>query len=217
MDHISELLLTPTDLATRNLAAEGISGLKVQQVGDVMYDAAQHFGKLAERQADCLSRHGLTSKKYALATIHREESTNDRALLQGLILALEEIAERMPVIWPVHPRLRDAVYSSKLSLIKPVGYLEMQGLIKNARVVITDSGGLQKESFFHRVPCVTLREETEWVELVDSGWNQLAGVGDRARILECFQRAINGQVPFPNDRWYGNGDAANLIAARLNK
>ena len=134
-----------------------------------------------------------------------------------MIAALESVAGELPVVWPVHPRLRGRVESKSLCLIEPVGYLDMQCLVKNAAVVLTDSGGLQKEAFFHRVPCVTLREETEWTELVKAGWNRLAGARDKQRILDCFQEARNGVEKLLFGDWYGAGDTADRISEALMK
>ena len=215
VDHISELLFTPTDLATRNLETEGIAGAKVRQVGDVMYDASIYFGQIADEKSDLLTQFSLDPKSYAVATIHREENTEDDSRLQSLIFALEAVAEELPVIWPVHPRIKESVKSSTLRLTQPLGYIEMQCLIKNAQVVLTDSGGMQKEAFFHKVPCITFRSETEWVELVASGWNHLAGATDIGHILEHFHTARRGVEHLKVGDWYGKGDASKQIAEVL--
>jgi len=215
VDHISELLFTPTDLATRNLETEGITGAKVWQVGDVMYDASIYFGKVADEKADLLAQFSIKPKDYVLATIHREENVEDDGHLRSLILALEAVSEELPVIWPVHPRIKESVKSSALRLTQPLGYIDMQCLIKNARIILTDSGGMQKEAFFHKVPCITLREETEWVELVASGWNHLVGATDTDQILEHFHTARMGIEHLKVGDWYGKGDASKQIAEVL--
>ena len=215
VDHISESLFTPTDSATRNLETEGIAGAKVRQVGDVMYDASIYFGQIADEKSDLLAQCSLDPKSYAVATIHREENTEDDSRLQSLIVALEAVAEELPVIWPVHPRIRESVKSSVLRLTQPFGYIDMQCLIKNAQIIFTDSGGIQKEAFFHKVPCITLREETEWVELIDSGWNHLAGATDIGHILENFHTARRGVEHLKVGDWYGKGDASKQIAEVL--
>jgi len=125
------------------------------------------------------------------------------------------VAEELPVIWPVHPRIKESVKSSTLRLTQPLGYIDMQCLIKNARIILTDSGGMQKEAFFHKVPCITLREETEWVELVASGWNHLTGATDAGHILDKLHTALKGVKYLKVGDWYGNGDAAKRIAEVL--
>ena len=215
VDQISELLFTPTDSATRNLETEGIAGAKVRQVGDVMYDASIYFGQIADKKSDLLAQFSLDPKSYAVATIHREENTEDDSRLESLIVALEAVAEELPVIWPVHPRIKESVKSSVLRLTQPFGYADMQGLIKNARIILTDSGGIQKEAFFHKVPCITLREETEWVELIDSGWNHLVGTADIGHILDRFHTACMGVEHLKVGDWYGKGDASRQIAEVL--
>ena len=217
VDHAADLLLTPTQTADDNLAREGMSANRIVRVGDVMHDAALFYGAMTDEKSEILSRLNLTSGAFALATIHREENTENCGQLNLMVSALESVAGELSVVWPVHPRLRGRVESKSLRLIEPVGYLDMQCLVKNAAVVLTDSGGLQKEAFFHRVPCVTLREETEWTELVKAGWNRLAGVGDKQRILDCFQEARNGVENLLFGDWYGAGDTADRISKALMK
>ncbi len=217
VDHAADLLFTPTQIADDNLAHEGVSANRIVRVGDVMHAAAMFYGAMTDEKSDILSRLNLVSNGFALATIHREENTENCDKLNLMIAALESVAEELPVVWPVHPRLRGQVESKSLRLIEPVGYLDMQCLVKNAAVVLTDSGGLQKEAFFHRVPCVTLREETEWKELVNAGWNRLAGTGDKQRILDCFREARNGVENLQFGDWYGAGDTADQISEALMK
>jgi UDP-GlcNAc3NAcA epimerase len=176
-DHLSNILFCPTDLAIENLAREGITR-GVHNVGDVMYDAALHAAEQAQVRSDIIERLGLAAGNYAVATLHRAENTDDPARLAELLDFLREQARHRPVVLPVHPRTRKAVSKAGLSLgdiwaIDPVGYLDMHRLLQGAALVLTDSGGLQKEAYFHRVPCVTLRDETEWVETVACGWNRL--------------------------------------------
>lgn len=162
-DHASTLLLAPTDLAVQQLAAEGIQESKIELVGDVMYDAALHFGQKADKESVILGRLGLLSKEYVLATVHREENTDDPQRLAAIVEGLA--ASELPVVLPLHPRTRSRLASwnltvpSRIRVVEPVGYLDMVMLEKNALLIATDSGGLQKEAFFHRVPCVTLRNE----------------------------------------------------------
>lgn len=216
-DHLADLLFAPTPTAVNNLVREGIAADIIHKVGDVMYDVAVNCREKAERNSGLLERLELSSKRYILATIHRAENTDDTARLQAIFGGLAMAAREVPVVLPLHPRTRNALArhdlrgaaSRRLRLIEPVGYLDMLTLIMHARLVATDSGGLQKEAFFHRVPCVTLRSETEWVELVEAGWNRLCPPLDTSAIaagvldaLDCIGRPVT---------LYGDGKAAAAI------
>lgn len=171
-DHVSNLLFTPTSTATENLAREGVRMDLVHQVGDVMPDAAK-FYRARARQPPGVGPAG----GFVLATIHRAENTDDSARLGSIMGALGEVAAQVPVVMPLHPRTRKCIDRLGIPLgavqaIDPVGYLEMVWLLANCSLVVTDSGGLQKEAFFFSKPCVTTRDETEWTELVDLGWNR---------------------------------------------
>jgi UDP-GlcNAc3NAcA epimerase len=175
-DHLSALLLCPTETAVANLWREGILD-GVHHVGDVMYDAAL-FAAAASRESQILDRLGIAERSYVLATIHRAESTTDRETLSEMLGYVRRQAHDLTVVFPVHPRTRKQIFAWDLDLdgfltCDPVGYLDMHRLLRSAVVVFTDSGGLQKEAYFHRVPCVTLRGETEWVETIAAGWNRL--------------------------------------------
>ncbi|MEX1198150.1 MAG: UDP-N-acetylglucosamine 2-epimerase (non-hydrolyzing) [Pseudohongiellaceae bacterium] len=216
-DHMADLLFTPTDSATANLQREGVPPSRIQQVGDVMYDAAVYFAGRVETRTTILSKHGLTTKDYILATVHRAENTDNGSRLRAIITALDEVARHQAVVLPLHPRTRAALTRERISpkfihVIEPVGYLDMVALESNASVIATDSGGVQKEAYFHGVPCVTLREETEWVELVEMGWNHLAPPGS-ADIVKILRQAIAsvGRAAEP----YGDGNAAVRIARQL--
>ena len=217
VDQISSVHFTPTDLATKNLVREGIDHSSIHQTGDVMYDAALFFGGQSDGETPQVRDLISDKKPFALATIHRQENTEDIKKLENIINSLEEIAEGMPVVWPVHPRIRGKVCTRKLRLIDPCGYIEMQKLIRHSKIVLTDSGGLQKEAFFHRVPCVTLRGETEWVELVDSGWNELVAPCNSGKIVDCVSRIMNSEYKREVGHWYGKGDAAGKIASVLSR
>ena len=214
-DHVSDLLLCPTEAAVRNLEKEGL-GERAVMTGDVMYDAAllfrgragQHDGALAARY-----RQG----EFALATIHRAENTDDPETLARILNALDEVARSIcPVVFPAHPRTRKAMAAlgwipAAVQVVEPVGYLEMTLLEGRARLILTDSGGVQKEAYFARVPCITLRNETEWPETLAHGCNTLAG-SDPARVLEACAAA---PAAGPWDAVYGNGNAGALILAAL--
>jgi UDP-N-acetylglucosamine 2-epimerase len=214
-DHVSDLLFCPTKTAVENLRREGITE-GVHLVGDVMYDSVLYNGELAERRSDILKRLKLKPKGYALATIHRAENTDDSQRLEAIFRALEQIAQQIPVIVPLHPRTRERLAELGLSpdhvrIIEPVSYLEMLLLERDAKVILTDSGGVQKEAFFFRVPCVTLREETEWVETVEAGWNVLVGC-DPERIVQAARSAQPGEEGASP---YGEGCAAAQIVKVL--
>ena len=207
-DHLSNLLLCPSEAAIANLALEGISR-NVHLVGDVMLDALNWaIQRSSGAEEAFLSRFGLQKKHYLIATLHRSENTDDRAQLLRTVETLDSLEE--PVLFPVHPRTRKIIneinFQPKcdLHLIEPVGYLAMIALAGSARLVLTDSGGLQKEAYWLGVPCLTLRNETEWVETVEAGWNVLVGT-----TPEKISRTVKSYV-LPDSRplLYGNGTAA---------
>lgn len=217
-DHVSTLLFAPTRKSMDNLRREGIDPARCHCVGDVMFDAAIQYRAAAVAKSSILRRLSEVSGKYALLTVHRQENTDDPSRLQVILAVAQRVAAQLPVVWPVHPRTRKAIAqlpvspiaAAQLHQIDPVGYLDMLMLESNAAVIATDSGGVQKEAFFFRVPCVTLREETEWTELVDLGWNVLAAPNDAdgvaSRILSRV--GILGREATP----YGRGEAAQAIA-----
>lgn len=204
-DHVSTLLFCPTETAIRNLATEGITR-GVHAVGDVMFDTTLAAVKRAEGRSTIIETHGLKPGGYAVATIHRAENTDDPERFRQVMAWLEEAARERPVVMPVHPRTRKLLASrgltpAGLTLIDPIGYLDMARLLSQAAAVFTDSGGLQKEAYFHRAPCVTLRDETEWVETIDAGWNRLWTGPDYAARRDILD--------------YGTGDASSKIARAL--
>jgi UDP-GlcNAc3NAcA epimerase len=216
-DHVSDLLLTPTSTAKENLRREGVAEDSIYVVGDVMYDAALRFGEEAEQRSTKLADLGIAPGAYVLATVHRPENTDDPARLRVIVNALARFAaSTMPVILPAHPRTAKALDAlegvdlGSVRKIPPVGYLDMVMLEKHAALVATDSGGVQKEAFFYRVPCVTLRTETEWVELVELGWNRVVPPTDAAVVARALAEAVgsSGEQAQP----YGAGDAAKRIA-----
>jgi UDP-GlcNAc3NAcA epimerase len=175
-DHISALLLCPTRTAVENLRAEGIVE-GVHEIGDVMYDAML-FATVAAQRSRVLERLGIAGRRYAIATVHRAESTEDPVALTEILAYLRDEAREQVLVFPVHPRTRQRIAEWHLDLgsitaCDPIGYLDMHRLLQSAIAVYTDSGGLQKEAYFHRVPCVTLRRETEWLETIEAGWNRI--------------------------------------------
>lgn len=212
-DHVSTLLFTPTETAVRNLQKEGITE-GVYTVGDVMYDAVIYNMELAERRFN-LENFDLVSKQYYLGTIHRAENTDTKEQLTAILKAFSKVEEK--VYLPLHPRTKNKIKeyglaslltdSTNIHIVEPVSYLEMLLLEKNAKAIITDSGGVQKEAYFMKVPCVTLRLQTEWIETVEYGWNQLVDplTEDLAEVLKYIQEGL------PINNLYGSGDAAVKI------
>ncbi len=187
-DHISNLLFCPTRTAIDNLAKEGITE-GVHQVGDVMLDTLEHNREVAEKRSRILKDHGLKDKEYFVATVHRQSNTDNPENLKNIVDAFCELEET--IVFPAHPRTVkfmsqykiDKKLNGSILLIKPPGYLDMLNLTAHAKKILTDSGGMQKEAYMLKVPCITLRENTEWVETVRDGWNVLVG-SDRARIIK---------------------------------
>jgi UDP-GlcNAc3NAcA epimerase len=219
-DHISDFLFCPTKTAFINLQKEGITK-EIHVVGDVMYDSILHHIKLAEKKSDVLKRLKLEPKFYALATVHRAENTDDHQRLMSIFNALTQIAhDELPVIIPLHPRTKQClknskfrIKNSKFRIIDPVPYLDMLLLEKNSKVILTDSGGLQKEAYWLNIPCVTLRNETEWVELVDHGVNTVAG-SDRETIYQAYRKMTAKKFDSILEL-YGNGEAGTKIVEIL--
>lgn len=215
-DHCSDLLFCPTETAVANLRGEGIVE-GVHRVGDTMRDAVDAFSEIAGQRSSILGDLGLAPGGYLLATVHRPYNTDRPDVLSGILRAFGELGEN--VVFPVHPRTRariDDLPAASASvgatrLIDPVGYLDMLQLERNARLILTDSGGMQKEAYFFGVPCLTLRPETEWTETVEAGWNRVVG-SDPASIVEAVAAAAPGAGP--RDA-FGDGDAAGRIVAVL--
>jgi len=206
-DHLGDLLLCVTATAAGNLAREGITR-NVHSVGDLMYDAALMTADVAEKRSGILERLSLKSKGYGVATVHRAGTTDVPEKLREILDYIADEAKHLPIVFPLHPRTAAAAEAAGLRLdragiivTEPLGYLDMCKLVHHASLVLTDSGGLQKEAYFHRVPCITLRDETEWVETIACGWNRLwteSNYEERREIAE-----------------FGNGDAGSQIVGCL--
>ena len=215
-DHCSDLLFCPTQTAVTNLEHEGIRN-GVHLVGDTMFDAVLQFSQIAGQQSYILQQLGLVPKGYLLATIHRPYNTDDPTNLESILSAFRQIDEA--IIFPVHPRTNQAIKSANyemppnIHIIDPVGYLDMLVLEKNARAILTDSGGIQKEAYFFNVQCLTLRPETEWVETVASGWNTLVGT-DPSRIISALKTPIPPDLVHPD--YFGDGNASKKIVSIFN-
>ncbi len=213
-DHISDLLLCPSQTAVDNLAAEGLRR-GVHLVGDVMADALAFAAAQARTRSNVLAQLGVAEREYLLATVHRAENTDAPVRLSSILAAFNALEE--PVIFPVHPRTRKAIAALSYALadhvrmIEPVGYLDMVKLAQSARMILTDSGGLQKEAYWLGVPCLTLRDETEWVETVQRGWNMLVGAA-AVRIVDGVRSFTPSDAHPP---LYGAGQAAQRCLAVL--
>jgi UDP-N-acetylglucosamine 2-epimerase (non-hydrolysing)/UDP-GlcNAc3NAcA epimerase len=230
-DHLSALLFCPTDQAVRNLLKEGIEDGKtrsVENVGDVMYDSILYYSKKAEKKSTILEDLGLWNPQsaihipqYYLTTLHRAENTDDPKRLRSILKALDELGRIVPVILPLHPRTRKMMNDYHLSSkfknvrrIEPVSYLNMLKLERNAKAILTDSGGVQKEAYWFKIPCVTLRDETEWPETVQSGWNKLAGTDPRKIVQEVNQ--LEKRRPAEKRKGiFGDGKASEEIVRKL--
>lgn len=222
-DHISDALFAPTEVAVNNLIQEGITSDRVILVGDVMYDAFLHFSAMYRDNSRLLESLGLGTNKYILATVHRAENTDDTERLRAIFEGLQSVGESHSVIMPLHPRTRAALAMAGLQLenydriqaIDPLGYLDMLGLERSATLIASDSGGVQKEAYFAGVPCVTLRNETEWTELIQTGWNRLCPPTSGAVIAQTIRDTIGSRGR--NVVLYGGGQAAQRIVANLRK
>ena len=213
-DHVSNLLFCPSDTAVNHLRAEGITA-GVHNVGDVMANAIRPLAARARERSGVLTALDLEPGRFVLATLHRAENTDHPARLGAIVVALNRLDER--VVLPLHPRTRKKLaglgqaLASHITVIEPVGYLDMLQLTQHARLILTDSGGLQKEAYWLDVPCVTMRDETEWVETVAQGWNLLVGA-DRDRIVDAVKTFTPKSAHPP---LYGGGQASERIARIL--
>ncbi|MGB9628758.1 MAG: non-hydrolyzing UDP-N-acetylglucosamine 2-epimerase [Thermodesulfobacteriota bacterium] len=231
-DHLSTFLFCPTNQAVENLKKEGIKDGKervVKNVGDVMYDSILYYSKVAEEKSTILKDLGFDTKHetrvtdYYLATLHRAENTDDPKRLKSILKALNEIGKVVPVVLPLHPRTRKmmnvyqlSVMHDRVRIIEPVSYLDMLELEKNAKLILTDSGGVQKEAYWFEVPCLTLRDETEWMETVRSGWNLLVG-SEADRIIEGINQVSRREHQGKTQNEFGRGNASEKIIDNLLK
>ena len=213
-DHISDFLFCPTETAVKNLKKEGITR-GVYNVGDIMYDTLM-ISKLKIQKSKLLEKVGLKPKQYLLLTVHRASNTDNLDNLRKIVMAVKESGEK--IVFPVHPRTKKQlkklkIKNLKFKIIAPQSYFNMLVLEKNAKKILTDSGGVQKEAYWMKVPCITTRDETEWVETVKSGWNILTGVDEKKikKAIKYFQPQKT------QESWYGKGQAAKKILPILSK
>jgi len=220
-DRISDILFCPTENAIQNLRKEGFDhyNCQVHLVGDVMYDAALFYGSMSPDRSDIMSRLRLKGAEFLLCTVHRQENTDDINHLKSIINALNEVHREITVVLPLHPRTRKILAQNSIHTdfepVEPVGYYDIMELLKHCSLVITDSGGMQKEAYFFKKYCITLREETEWIELVENNFNVLAGC-DPIRIKNGVNRFSGKEIAYSSGL-YGNGDASQLIVDIIKK
>jgi UDP-GlcNAc3NAcA epimerase len=218
-DRISDLLCCPTEQAIDNLSLEGFGSFPgtIVKTGDVMLDAALYYKTISAERSDVIARLGLADKGFVLCTVHRAENTDNSAALEGIVSALNEISCEVPIIMPLHPRTKKIIAANCIKLafepIDPVGYFDIIELLTHTSLVMTDSGGLQKEAYYFRKPCVTLREETEWVELVEAGANMLAG-SNYSEILRLTHEMLKHKKLF-DQKFYGSGTASCEIVRAI--
>lgn len=216
-DRISTLLFCPTEIAVANLLSDGLSK-GVYNVGDVMYDVALYYKNQPPQNSSILDTLKLKKGAYALATCHRAENTDDPHRLGEILLGLSKIAEKILVVFPIHPRTRKLIhnydltkYLKNLIVVEPLPFLDMVILEQAAKVILTDSGGVQKEAFFYGVPCITMRDETEWAETIRLNANILVGA-DHFKIMKAFEKTNSEEKNIIlNKTPYGDGKAANKI------
>jgi UDP-GlcNAc3NAcA epimerase len=215
-DHAAELLFAPTNTAVSNLKNEGLND-KTQLVGDVMHDAALFYRDIAEAKSNILSK--LHLNDYILATVHRAENTDDEQILKKIVKGLQALSENITIVLPLHPRTAQALRKFSLlgylkhniKLIEPVGYLDMVMLEKHAKLIVTDSGGVQKEAFFHQIPCIILRDSTEWIELLELGWNRLVTLNEMHLLPQICHHLMGVQREKTAPCGAGNSAAQQIV------
>lgn len=218
-DRISNYLFCPTDVAVSNLIAEGFGDFdcNMLNVGDVMYDVALYYSKFSPERSTIIRDINLSGKPFVLATLHRQENTDNLTRLNSIIAALNELSNNFRIVLPLHPRTKKIIETENIKLnfdpIDPVGYFDMIELLKNCMIVLTDSGGLQKEAFFFRKNCLIARDETEWTELVDLNYNFIVGA-DQKLITGLVYEVLKNKNRF-EEKPYGDGNAAEKIALML--
>jgi UDP-GlcNAc3NAcA epimerase len=219
-DRISDLLLCPTDTAIENLHKEGFANFdsRVVKSGDIMKDAVSYYGKTSSEKSSIINNLSLVKNEFILATIHRQENTDNLDNLKSIFEGLEELNTYCKVVLPVHPRTRKALEKHNLSYnittIEPVGYFDMLELLKHCKMVVTDSGGLQKEAFFNKKHCIIARDETEWIELVNSGFAKIIG-SNTSKMIAAFQDFKNSSADF-SVTLYGNKVGEKIYAEIIN-
>lgn len=221
-DAVAQMLFAPTETAKQLLLNSGHRAQSVCLSGDVMYDASLIFRKIAAEKSDCLERHALSPGDFILATAHRAENTDNPARIAIIVEAFEQLSRDHRIILPLHPRTMHALKAADLlnrlqdavQCVEPVGFLDMIQLERHAKAIVTDSGGIQKEAFFLKVPCITLRDETEWTELIDLGCNRLASPTSTSDIVDAVKVALEASGNYERSP-YGDGKASEIIVEKL--
>ena len=225
-DHLGDLLFTPTETADVNLQKESIAIERISRVGDVMFDSVLYYREKSRTGSHILETLGLSPKGFLLCTVHRAENTDKAQNLESILQGMVRVSEEIDIIMPLHPRTRAALDEHHIGdglppairMIDPVSYLDMLQLQANASLIVTDSGGVQKEAFFLGVPSVILRGETEWIELVEEGWSTLVSPKDAETVSRAILRALSEPIPgSSNTSLFGNGHAAEKIRDALVK
>ncbi len=221
-DYLSEVCFAPTDIAVKNLINENINPNRIFRCGDIMADVLRIYFEKIQNESRVKEKFNIQKFEYCLLTIHREENTNNKKILENILDAVSSLPHR--IVLPLHPRTKSKIiefdlgkYLEKFILSEPLNYFEMMKLTQDAELIITDSGGLQKESYLNKVPCVTLRDNTEWIELVDSKWNLLINPNNKKNIKEGINKQINFDKKSPHPSFYGEGYAAKEILNQIIK
>ena len=222
-DHCSDFLFAPTNTAVQNLLNENINKEKIFHPGDVMYDAAMYYKNKSKKHTGLLEKYALKKNNYIIATIHRAENTDNFSKLEIILRAFDKISEMCNVLLPLHPRTKKFIEKHniklnpyKLKIIEPLSYLEMIFLESRSGMIITDSGGVQKEAYFFKKPCLTLRNETEWIELVNAGCNVICPPDSVINIFQAVKLIFKSEFNF-NKLFYGNGKSAEKITNIIKK
>lgn len=219
-DRIADLLSCPTKTAISNLQKEGFDNLPIEivQHGDIMKDAVEFYSKTSAEKSSILKELNIKNTQFVVATIHRQENTDNKEILSAVFEGLEAINKKTAVVLPLHPRtakkLKEFGIKTNITIIKPIGYFDMLELLKNCTMVITDSGGLQKEAFFNKKQCIIVREETEWIELVNHGFAKIVG-SNTEKMITVFNQFLNEQKTF-NVELYGNNVGKKIVDSILN-
>lgn len=222
-DHLSELCFAPTNQAVLNLLNESINHQRIIKTGDIMADSARIFKEKANERNYLLKKFNIENQNYILLTLHRQENVDYKEILYAILNGLSNI--KLPVIFPLHPRTREKINTFGLDFLlknfiiaEPLGYIDMMFLEKNASLIVTDSGGIQKEAYFQKTPCITLRKETEWVELIEHGWNKLTSPSDSKEIENSINSELNNKLKRENINLYGEGFASKeILESIINK
>ena len=222
-DHLSSLLFVPTKLAKENLIKEGMKPSTILQYGDIMYDATLQFDKIAEKKSKILKTLNLEKDGFILVTVHRAENTAHIDHLKIILDSFVELSAQHKVVMPIHPRTKNLLnehklleeYAKHIQVVDPLGYMDMLVMEKNAKLIVTDSGGVQKEAFFQETPCVTLFENTAWVELVELGWNTIVPPISTKLITKSILKVLKKKTKGKKGSPYGKGDSAELMLGKI--